>query len=126
MLHIRQLYKVIKMAHKTQIEDYSGDKYKYGFTTQIQTDTAPIGLNEDIIRLISAKKQEPKWLLDWRLRAFEHWKSLKEPTWANVSYPAIDYQALSYYSAPKQKVAPKSLEEVDKKESDSVNLPTVD
>ncbi len=102
------------MAHKTQIEDYSGDKYKYGFTTQIQTDTAPIGLNEDIIRLISAKKQEPKWLLDWRLRAFEHWKSLKEPTWANVSYPAIDYQALSYYSAPKQKVAPKSLEEVDK------------
>ena len=102
------------MAHKTQIEDYSGDKYKYGFTTQIQTDTAPIGLNEDIIRLISAKKQEPQWLLDWRLRAFEHWKSLKEPTWANVSYPVIDYQALSYYSAPKQKVAPKSLEEVDK------------
>ena len=96
-----------------QIIDESGDKYKYGFVTDIDADTAPMGLNEEIIKLISAKKQEPEWLLDWRLKAFEFWKTMTEPTWAKLSYDKIDYQSLYYYSAPKQKVAPKSLDEVD-------------
>ncbi|MEE9548968.1 MAG: Fe-S cluster assembly protein SufB, partial [Candidatus Binatia bacterium] len=92
--------------------------YKYGFVTEIDADTAPRGLNEDIVRLISAKKNEPTWLLDWRLKAYRHWERLEksegEPKWANVHYPPIDYQEIFYYSAPKQKVnAPKSLDEVD-------------
>lgn len=96
-----------------EILDASGDKYKYGFVTDIDADSAPLGLNEDIIRLISAKKGEPDWLLDWRLKAFEFWQTMSEPTWAKLAYDKIDYQSLSYYSAPKQKVAPKSLDEVD-------------
>lgn len=99
--------------NKPEILDESGDKYKYGFVTDIEAETAPQGLNEDIIRLISAKKGEPEWLLDYRLKAFEFWKTMKEPTWAKLSYDKINYQDLYYYSAPKQKVAPKSLEEVD-------------
>ena len=95
------------------IEDEAGDKYKYGFVTDIASETAPKGLNEEIIRLISAKKGEPDWLLDFRLKAFEFWQTLSEPTWAKLQYDKIDYQDLSYYSAPKQKVAPKSLNEVD-------------
>ena len=95
------------------IEDEAGDKYKYGFVTDIASETAPKGLNEDIIRLISAKKGEPEWLLGFRLKAFEFWQTLSEPTWAKLKYDKIDYQDLSYYSAPKQKVAPKSLSEVD-------------
>ena len=98
---------------KPQIIDESGDKYKYGFVTDIDADTAPMGLNEEIIKLISRKKQEPEWLLEWRLKAFEFWKTMTEPTWAKLSYDKIDYQSLYYYSAPKQKVAPKSLDEVD-------------
>ena len=97
-----------------EIIDESGDKYKYGFITDIEADTAPIGLNEDIIRLISRKKEEPEWLLEWRLKAFEFWQTMTEPNWAKLSYDKIDYQALHYYSAPKQKQAPKSLDEVDK------------
>lgn len=93
--------------------DESGDKYKYGFVTDIEADTAPKGLNEEIIKLISQKKGEPEWLLEWRLKAFEFWKSMKEPSWAKLDYEKIDYQDLYYYSAPKQKVAPKSLAEVD-------------
>lgn len=96
-----------------QIIDESGDKYKYGFVTDIDADTVPIGLNEDIIRLISRKKGEPDWLLDWRLKAFEFWQTMKEPSWAKLTYDKIDYQSLCYYSAPKQKAAPKSLDEVD-------------
>ncbi len=96
-----------------QIIDESGDKYKYGFVTDIDADTAPMGLNAEIIKLISAKKQEPQWLLEWRLKAFEFWQTMTEPTWAKLSYDKIDYQSLYYYSAPKQKVAPKSLNEVD-------------
>ncbi len=96
-----------------QIIDESGDKYKYGFVTDIDADTAPMGLNAEIIKLISAKKQEPEWLLEWRLKAFEFWQTMTEPTWAKLSYDKIDYQSLYYYSAPKQKVAPKSLDEVD-------------
>lgn len=98
----------------TEIADESGDKYKYGFVTEIEADTVPKGLNADIIRLISAKKGEPEWLLDWRLKAFEFWQTMNEPSWAKLSYDRIDYQDLCYYSAPKQKVAPKSLDEVDK------------
>ncbi len=98
---------------KPEIVDESGDKYKYGFVTDIASDTAPKGLSEDIIRLISQKKGEPDWLLERRLEAFRFWQKLKEPTWAKLSYDKIDYQDLYYYSAPKQKVAPKSLNEVD-------------
>ena len=97
-----------------QIQDESGDKYKYGFVTSIEADTVPAGLNADIIRLISQKKEEPEWLLEWRLKAFEFWQTMTEPTWAKLRYDKIDYQALHYYSAPRQKQAPKSLEEVDK------------
>lgn len=96
-----------------QIIDESGDKYKYGFVTDIDADTVPMGLNEDIIRLISRKKGEPDWLLDWRLKAYEFWQTMKEPSWAKLTYDKIDYQSLCYYSAPKQKAASKSLDEVD-------------
>lgn len=104
------------MTDKTQITvaDESGDKYKYGFVTDIEADTVSCGLNADIIRLISAKKNEPDWLLDWRLKAFEFWKGMTEPAWAKLSYDKIDYQKLAYYSAPKQKARPKSLGEIDK------------
>lgn len=98
---------------KPEIIDESGDKYKYGFVTDIEADTAPKGLNPDIIRLISEKKGEPAWLLDYRLKAFEFWQTMKEPSWAKLSYDKIDYQNLYYYSAPKRKAAPKSLAEVD-------------
>jgi Fe-S cluster assembly protein SufB len=101
------------MSDTPEIIDASGDKYKYGFETRLDADSAPLGLNEDIIRLISAKKNEPDWLLQRRLEAFRFWLGLKEPTWAKLSYDKIDYQNLSYYSAPKQKVAPQSLQEVD-------------
>lgn len=98
---------------KPEITDESGDKYKYGFVTDIEAETIPKGLSADIIRLISRKKSEPDWLLDYRLKAFEFWQTIKEPRWAKLVYDKIDYQDLYYYSAPKQKVAPKSLDEVD-------------
>lgn len=101
------------VKEKPEIADESGDKYKYGFVTDIAADTAPKGLNEDIIRLISRKKDEPEWLLEWRLKAFEFWQTMTEPSWAKLSYEKIDYQDLYYYSAPKRKTAPKSLDEVD-------------
>ena len=92
------------------------DKYKYGFVTEIETDTAPKGLSEDIVRFISAKKDEPQWLLDWRLKAYRHWLTMPEPEWAKVQFPPIDYQDAYYYSAPKSPDdAPKSLDEVDPK-----------
>ena len=91
------------------------NEYKYGFYTDIATDVFQKGLNEDTIRLLSKTKKEPEFMLAWRLKAFRHWKTLKEPHWANVYYPPIDYQAITYYSAPKQKTdKPKSLDEVDK------------
>ncbi len=101
------------MVQKPEIEDLSGDKYKYGFTTDIETESAPKGLNEDIIRLISKKKNEPDWLLDRRLKAYRHWLNMTEPTWAKLTYDKINYQDLFYYAAPKQKVKPKSLDDVD-------------
>ncbi len=89
------------------------ERYRHGFVSDIEQEFAPPGLNADIIRFISDKKGEPAWMLEWRLAAFERWQAMEAPTWAAVSYPPIDYQALSYYAAPKQKVAPKSLDEVD-------------
>jgi Fe-S cluster assembly protein SufB len=98
------------------IEGLVKQEYKYGFYTDLETDSAPPGLNEDIIRLISAKKQEPPFMLEWRLKAYRHWLTMKEPTWPHVHYPPIDYQKSVYYSAPKKKGdGPKSLEEVDPK-----------
>jgi Fe-S cluster assembly protein SufB len=87
--------------------------YKYGFVTDIAADEAPKGLNEDIIKFISARKNEPQWMLDWRLKAFRHWQKMEEPVWANITYPAINYQDIIYYSAPIQKVNPKNLDEID-------------
>ena len=96
------------------IEELTNKEYKYGFFTEVETDTVPPGLNEDVIRLISAKKNEPEFMLEWRLKAYRHWLTLKEPSWANVHYPPIDYQSIVYYSAPKsQEDRPKSLDEVD-------------
>jgi Fe-S cluster assembly protein SufB len=95
------------------IHEIAQQDYKYGFVTDIETDVAPPGLSEDIIRFISAKKEEPEWMLDWRLKSYRHWLTMKEPTWANVHYPPIDYQASSYYAAPKQKKTLNSLDEVD-------------
>jgi Fe-S cluster assembly protein SufB len=89
------------------------DQYKYGFFSDIEADKAPKGLNEDIVRFISAKKNEPEWLTAWRLEAYRRWVTMREPTWARVSYPPIDYQDLYYYSAPKTAAGPKSLDEVD-------------
>jgi len=95
------------------IEQLANKEYKWGFITDIESDTAPKGLNEEIIRFISLKKNEPEWLLEWRLKAFRHWLTMKEPRWPNVRYEAIDYQDIIYYSAPKRKESLKSLSEVD-------------
>src|SRR6185503_11349050 len=89
------------------------DQYKYGFVTDIESEKAPKGLSDDTIRYISAKKSEPEWMLQWRLDAYHRWLTMREPTWARVDYPKIDYQDIYYYSAPKQFVAPKSLADVD-------------
>ena len=96
------------------IETFANQEYKWGFVTDIESESIPRGLNEDIISLISAKKHEPDWLLEWRLKAYRHWRTMQEPNWANVKYPPIDYQDIVYYSAPKAtKDRPKSLDEVD-------------
>ncbi len=89
------------------------EQYKYGFETTIEMDKAPKGLSEDIVRLISSKKGEPEWMTEWRLEAFRRWQTMREPKWARVNYPPIDYQELYYYAAPKKNPAPKSLDEVD-------------
>ncbi len=91
----------------------STEKYKYGFVTKLDVDKAPIGLNEDIIKFISKKKEEPKWMLDWRLDAFNKWKKMEQPKWANVKYPEIDFQSIHYYAAPKKQKKLNSLDEVD-------------
>ena len=104
-------------SQKTDNDEIIGNvtdsEYKYGFVTDIDTDVIPRGLNEDVIRLISAKKHEPEWLLEFRLKAYRHWLTLKMPTWAHLDIPPIDYQAISYYAAPRKKEGPKSLDEVD-------------
>ncbi|MBW3098888.1 Fe-S cluster assembly protein SufB [Pseudohoeflea coraliihabitans] len=96
-----------------QVRQIDVDQYKYGFETIIETDKAPKGLSEDIIRFISAKKQEPEWMLEWRLAAYRRWLTMEEPSWARVDYPQIDFQDLYYYSAPKTAAGPKTLDEVD-------------
>ncbi len=96
-----------------QVRRIDVDQYKYGFVTDIESDRAPNGLSEETVRFISAKKGEPEWMLEWRLGAFRRWLTLTEPTWARVKYPKIDFQAISYYSAPKKSAGPKSLDEVD-------------
>ncbi|MFC5585979.1 Fe-S cluster assembly protein SufB [Nitratireductor kimnyeongensis] len=96
-----------------QVRMIDVDQYKYGFETLIESDLAPKGLNEDIIRFISAKKEEPEWMTQWRLNAYKRWQAMEEPSWARVSYPKIDFQDLHYYAAPKNQTGPKSLDEVD-------------
>ena len=102
-------------VHETveQVRRINVDQYKYGFVTDIESDKAPKGLSPETIRFISAKKDEPDWMLEWRLDAFRRWLTMREPRWARVDYPAIDYQDLYYYAAPKRKAGPKSLEEID-------------
>ena len=103
-------------ADPGSVLELTNQEYKAGFVTDIESESIPPGLNEDVVRLISAKKNEPVWLLEWRLKSYRHWLTMTEPTWQNVHYPPIDYQAAVYYSAPKtRKDAPKSLEEVDPK-----------
>ena len=96
-----------------QVASIDVDQYKYGFVTELESDMAPKGLSEDIVRFISAKKNEPAWMLDWRLDAYRRWLTMTDPTWARVEYPAIDFQDLYYYAAPKGTEGPKSLDEVD-------------
>ena len=101
------------MDNAQQIQSLTEQKYKYGFVTDIEQETAPKGLNEDIVRFISTKKNEPAWLLEWRLKAFRYWNGMTEPTWQKLTYNPIDYQDAYYYAAPKQKDGPASLDEVD-------------
>ena len=96
------------------VKELTQEKYKYGFTTDVHTDIIERGLNEDVVRLISEKKGEPEWLLEFRLKAYRHWLTLEMPTWAHLRIPEIDYQAISYYADPtKKKEGPKSMDEVD-------------
>src|ERR1700733_12559290 len=97
-----------------QVRRIDVDQYKYGFETQIESEKAPKGLSEDTVRYISAKKNEPEWMLNWRLDAYRRWLTMREPQWARVDYGPIDYQSTYYYSAPKKKGdGPKSLDEID-------------
>jgi Fe-S cluster assembly protein SufB len=105
--------KIIMNDGISTIEQQVLGDYKYGFVTNIEADEAPRGLNEDTVRFISAKKEEPQWMLDWRLKAFRQWLKMEEPKWANIKYEPINYQDIIYYSAPKQKISPKNLDEID-------------
>ncbi len=103
---------VVQMKDKNIIDDITTDDYKYGFTTNVQTDVIPVGLNEDVVRLISSKKKEPQWLLDFRLNAYRHWLTMKMPTWAKLNIPQIDYQKIAYFANPMVK-KPKNIDEID-------------
>src|SRR4026209_215733 len=108
------------------IEQHANREYKYGFVTDVESETIAKGLNEDVVRLISQKKNEPDWLLDWRLKAYRLWLTMKEPTWQNVKYDPIKHQDTPYYSAPKKKNALNSLDEVDpevKRTFDKLGIP---
>ena len=107
-----KLFNLIMSKNKI-IDKTIKEKYKFGFVTNIDQDTIPAGLNEDVIRIISSKKSEPDWLLNWRLKAYRQWIKMKEPSWAKIKYPKVDYDSISYYSAPKKKKKLKSLDEVD-------------
>ena len=105
-----------------QISSFNDNKYRYGFVTEIETERPAKGINEDIIKFISYKKNEPKWMLEWRLKAFEKWKKMKDPKWANINFPKIDYQDIYYYAVPKGfEKKPESLEDVDPKLIDTYN-----
>lgn len=121
MSNDNQTSKDRKSANDNIIGDVTDNEYKYGFVTDIDTDVIPHGLNEDVIRLISAKKHEPEWLLEFRLKAYRYWLTLEMPTWAHLDIPPIDYQAISYYAAPRKKDGPKSLDEVDPELIDTFN-----
>ena len=101
------------MANNEFVKEIADKKYEYGFTTDIHTEIIEQGLNEDIIRLISAKKQEPEWLLDFRLKAYRHWLTLEQPDWGHVALPEIDYQAISYYADPTKKQKDEGKKEID-------------
>ena len=108
------------------LEKLAEQEYKYGFVTDVDQEIAPVGLNEDVIRMISAKKEEPQWLLEWRLKAYEHWLTMKEPKWPNVHYPPVDYQSISYYAAPKNMPKLESLDDLDpeiKEAYDKLGIP---
>lgn len=105
--------KTTESASENLLTDITQQEYKYGFTSDIDTEVIPVGLNEEVIRLISAKKGEPEWMLDFRLKAYRHWLTLPVPTWGHLKIAPIDYQSISYYAAPKKKEGPKSLDEVD-------------
>ena len=99
---------------RNTVEQFTNQEYKWGFVTDIEADSAPPGLNEDILAFISAKKKEPEWMFQWRLKAYRQWLKMSEPRWAKVDYPPIDYQDLHYYAAPKSdEDRPKSLDEID-------------
>ena len=117
----KEISKPSKNSSDALINDVTSSEYKYGFVTNIDTDIIPQGLNEDVVRLISQKKGEPEWLLEFRLKAFRHWLTLEVPTWAHLDIPKIDFQAISYYAAPKKKEGPKSLDEVDPELLDTFN-----
>lgn len=110
---IHTIYINVMQESKDIIQEVTGNDYKYGFVTDIDTDVIPKGLSEEVVRLISAKKQEPEWMLDFRLKAYRYWLTLKMPEWPHLSIPEIDYQNIIYYAAPKLKEGPKSLDEVD-------------
>ncbi|MEZ5007450.1 MAG: Fe-S cluster assembly protein SufB [Chitinophagales bacterium] len=101
------------MSEEQLLEEVTSSEYKYGFVTDIESDDAPIGLNEDIVRFISAKKNEPEWMLEWRLKAYKSWLKMETPEWAKVNFPKINFQDIIYYSAPKQKIELDSLDQVD-------------
>ena len=108
------------------LNELVGQSYKYGFVTDIEADTAPKGLSEEIVRFISARKEEPEWLLTWRLKAYHHWLTMPEPTWAKVSFPPLDYQDAYYYSAPKNLPKLESLDDIDpeiKRTYDKLGIP---
>ena len=108
------------------LNEVTSGEYKYGFVTDIETDKIPVGLNEDIVRLISSKKNEPEWLLEFRLKAYRHWQTMKMPAWANLKVPEIRYQDIIFYAAPRQKASLTSLDEVDpelKKTFDKLGIP---
>ncbi len=102
-----------QFSEKKIIKNIVNSSYKYGFESNIESEIIPIGLDEEVVKLISRKKEEPEWLLQWRLKAFDHWKKMKEPNWGNINYSPIDYQKISYYAAPKEQKKLNSLNEVD-------------
>jgi len=101
------------MSKGNEIDDLISREYEAGFVTLVESDTLPPGLNEEVIRVISAKKNEPEWMLEWRLEAYRHWQQMEAPRWAHLQHPPVDFNAISYYSSPKKKDGPKSLDEVD-------------